>query len=133
MKELYNALKELFEKSGFNVAPYAENTFFDEERTAIISLNETNEIEPLFGIYETTFKIAFVNGETWEDNSSKLSDALCSCIPFDERPESMEGLPDNTPILKLLEPPEFSEIEVAIDDDNANVQSGVTVSIFWER
>lgn len=132
MKEFYNSLKTLFEKYGLKMANYGEYSFTNEERNAVVTLETMNEVEPLFGIYETTFQISFINGETWENNSALLSDALSSCIPVEDRPENID-LPDNTSILKILETPEFSDIETTFDDENGDETHSVSVSIFWEK
>ena len=133
MKELYNKLKLVFEQWGFDLAPYGENTFFNPDRTLILELKQAEVIEPLFCIFETTFTVSFVNGETWETNSAKLSDALTSCICPEDRAENMLDLPDNSTILKILEAPEFSEIGVEIDAEDAEEMSNVTVTIIWEE
>lgn len=130
MKKLYNTLRNYYESVGYNIAPFGEDSFDDGFRTLILSIDEVNPIEAGFDMYEATFTITFINGNTWEENSETLWNGLCSFIPWNERVDiTALSLPDNSDLMTLLDVPEFSNINVEHDADNAEEKHNVTISI----
>lgn len=76
---------------------------------------------------ETTVTFTFINGNTWEENSLELWEALTSFIPVGERIEELT-LPDNSDRLTILETPEYSDIITEQDENTGNTTSSVTVT-----
>lgn len=127
MNKLYNILKWAMEQKGWNVAPFAENTFDNGERTLEITIGELQPVQQGFDIMETTVTFTFINGNTWEENSLELWEALTSFIPVGERIEELT-LPDNSDRLTILETPEYSDIITEQDENTGNTTSSVTVT-----
>ena len=83
-------------------------------------------------MYEATFSVIFLNGSDWASNAAKLSDALMSFIPMEDRPdEECKQLPDNSDKMALLDVPEFGEIETIIDENTADEEHSVSVTIHY--
>lgn len=127
MNKLYNILKWAMEQKGWNVAPFAENTFDNGERTLEITIGELQPVQQGFDIMETTVTFTFINGNTWEENSLELWETLTSFIPVGERIEELT-LPDNSDRLTILETPEYSDIITEQDENTGNTTSSVTVT-----
>lgn len=93
---------------------------------------EQSQIQPQFAQYEATFNVAFLSGE-WANNASKLSDALMTFIPIEDRPnEECKELPDNSSLMTLLDIPQFSEILVEYNEDTAEEEHSVSVTIYYQ-
>ena len=132
MKKLYNALREVFIQSGYNVAQWGQDTIEPLDRTLRIEVVEQSQIQPQFAQYEATFNVVFLSGE-WANNASKLSDALMTFIPMEDRPnEECKELSDNSNIMTLLDIPQFSEILVEYNEDTAEEEHSVSVTIFYQ-
>lgn len=120
--------------NGFNVAPYGEHTFTNEERDIRITLISKTPLAPMFDMYSANFEVAFLNGENWAQNASKLSDALMSFIPMQDRPDQQaKDLPDNSNKLTLLDVPEFGQIQAVFDQDNGDQEYQVGVTIHYSN
>lgn len=131
MKNLYNTIREVLqEEAGFSIAPYCQNTFEDVDRTVRLEMGIKSQLSPSFDMYNATFTVCFMNGQDWASNAAKLSDALMTFIPLEDRPdEECRLLPDNSYRMQLLDVPEFSEIEVTIDENTADEEHSVEVTI----
>lgn len=130
MKKIYNALRSYYVSAGFNIAPFGEDSFDDGTRSFVLTIEEVKPLQAGFDMYEATFTVSFINGHTWEENSEALWQGLCSFIPLDERVDvSALNIAENTDILTLLELPEFTDISVEHDSDNAREIHNVTISI----
>lgn len=127
MNRLYNILKWAMEQKGWNVAPFAENTIDNGERTLEINIGELQPVQQGFDIMEATVTFTFINGNNWEENSLELWEALTSFIPISERIEALT-LPDNSDRLTILETPQFSDILTEQDENTGNTTSSVTVT-----
>lgn len=127
MNRLYNILKWAMEQKGWNVAPFAENTIDNGERTLEINIGELQPVQQGFDIMEATVTFTFINGNNWEENSLELWEALTSFIPVNERIEALT-LPDNSYRLTILETPQFSDILTEQDENTGNTTSSVTVT-----
>lgn len=127
MNKLYNILKWAMEQKGWNVAPFAENTFDNGERTLEITIGELQPVQQGFDIMEATITFTFINGNNWEENSLELWEALTSFIPVNERIEALT-LPDYSNRLTILETPQFSDIITEQDENTGNTTSSVTVT-----
>ena len=134
MKNLYNSLRDILIDNGFNVAPYGEHTFTNEDRDIRITLISKTPLAPCFDMYSASLEISFINGENWAENASKLSDALMSFIPMQDRPdEQSKTLPDNSDKLTLLDVPEFGEIQAVFDQDNGDQEYQVGVTLHYSN
>lgn len=127
MNRLYNILKWAMEQKGWNIAPFAENTIDNGERTLEINIGELQPVQQGFDIMEATVTFTFINGNNWEENSLELWEALTSFIPVNERIEALT-LPDNSYRLTILETPQFSDILTEQDENTGNTTSSVTVT-----
>lgn len=127
MNRLYNILKWAMEQKGWNIAPFAENTIDNGERTLEINIGELQPVQQGFDIMEATVTFTFINGNNWEENSLELWEALTSFIPISERIEALT-LPDNSERLTILETPQFSDILTEQDENTGNTTSSVTVT-----
>lgn len=127
MNKLYNILKWAMEQKGWNVAPFAENTFDNGERTLEITIGELQPVQQGFDIMEATITFTFINGNNWEENSLDLWEALTAFIPISERIEALT-LPDYSNRLTILETPQFSDILTEQDENTGNTTSSVTVT-----
>ena len=120
--------------NGFNVAPYGEHTFTEQDRDLRITLISKTPLAPMFDMYSANFEVAFLNGENWAENASKLSDALMSFIPMEDRPDQQaKALPDNSDKLTLLDVPEFGEIQAVFDQDNGDQEYQVGVTLHYSN
>lgn len=130
MKKLYNTLRDYYETVGFDIAPFGEDSTDDGSRTLILDIDEVKQIEAGFDMFEATFMVSFINGNTWADNSETLWQGLCSFIPVDERVDiTAINLPDNSDIMTLLDIPEFTNISAEHDATTAEEKHSVTISI----
>ena len=130
MKKLYNTLRDYYETVGFDIAPFGEDSTDDGSRTLVLDIEEVKQIEAGFDMFEATFIVSFINGNTWAENSEALWQGLCSFIPVDERVDiTAMNLPDNSDVLMLLDIPEFTNISVEHDEVNAEEKYSVTISI----
>jgi hypothetical protein len=131
MKYLYNTLTQVLRDFGYDVASWGLDEIQPEERTVKLELVEQNQIEPQFDMYEASFNIVFLNGD-WAENASKLSDALTTFLPMEDRvDEASKKLLDNSSKLTLLEAPQFSEISVEYNEDTAEEEHAVMVTIHY--
>jgi hypothetical protein len=131
MKKLYNILKQVLTEHGFNVANYGENSFRPDERTVAITINDMAQVEPSFNVIEATINLTFYEGE-WADNALKLSDALLTFIPKNDRPdEETKQLMDNSAMMTLLEVPSFTEVELDYDEETAEETQTLTFTIYF--
>lgn len=131
MKKLYTTLAEVLNECGYNVAEWGEDSFQTDERTLRLELVEQEQLAPQFDMYSATFTVVFLHGD-WADNACKLSDALMTLIPMEDRAdEESIKLPDNTNKLTLLEVPQFSEILTDYDSDTAEEEHSVSVTIHY--
>ena len=120
--------------NGFNVAPYGEHTFTNDDRDIRITLISKTPLAPCFDMYSANLEISFINGENWAQNASKLSDSLMSFIPMQDRPdEQSKALPDNSDKLTLLDVPEFGEIQAVFDQDNGDQEYQVGVTLHYSK
>lgn len=120
--------------NGFNVAPYGEHTFTNEQRSIRLTLLSKTPLAPCFDMYSANLEISFLNGENWAQNASKLSDALMSFIPMEDRPDQQaKDLPDNSHKLTLLDVPEFGQIQAVFDQDNGDQEYQVGVTIHYSN
>lgn len=132
MKKLYNTLTDVLTQFGFNMATWGEDTQEPDERTARIEVVEQAQLEPQFAMYSATFNVVFLHGD-WASNASNLSDALMTFIPLEDRPsEECKELADNSDKLTLLEVPQFSEILVEYNEDTAEEEHSVSVTIYYQ-
>lgn len=130
MKKLYNTLRDYYGTVGFDVAPFGEDSIDDGSRTLILEIDEVKQIEAGFDMFEATFIVSFINGNTWAENSEALWQGLCSFIPLDERVDDTAlNLPDNSDIMTLLDIPEFTNISAEHDSVTAEETHSVTISI----
>lgn len=130
MKKLYNTLRDYYETVGFDIAPFGEDSTDDGSRTLVLDIEEVKQIEAGFDMFEATFIVSFINGNTWAENSEVLWQGLCSFIPVDERVDiTAINIPDNSDVLMLLDIPEFTNISVEHDEVNAEEKYSVTISI----
>ena len=119
---------------GFNVAPYGEHSFTNEDRDIRITLINKTPLAPMFDMYSANLEVAFLNGANWAENASKLSDALMSFIPMQDRiQEEEKQLPDNSDKLTLLDVPEFGQIQAVFDQDNGDQEYQVAVTIHYSN
>lgn len=132
MKQLYKILRNVLVQFGYNVAEWGLDEERPQERTLKIELVQQSQVEPCFSVYQASFNIVFLNGD-WAENATNLSNALTTLIPMEDR-QDMESkrLSDNTSIISLLEPPQFSEISVQYNEDTAEEQHTVLVTIHYE-
>lgn len=132
MKKLYNTLTEVLNQYGFNFASWGEDEVQPTERTARLEVVEQLQIQPSFDIYQATFTVVFMVGD-WASNATNLSDALMTFIPMEDRPsEECKELSDNSNKLTLLEVPQFSEIQVEYNEDTAEEEHSVSVTIYYQ-
>lgn len=132
MKKLYDTLKQVLEQVGYNIASWGADEFETDERSLRLEVVEQSQIEPSFCQYSATFTVTFLNGD-WAENATLLSNSLMSLIPVDERPNTeCEELPDNTHLMTLLEVPQFSDIICEYNEDTAEEEHSVTVTIFYQ-
>lgn len=132
MKKLYTTLTDVLNQFGFNMATWGEDTQEPDERTARIEVVEQQQLEPQFAMYSATFNVVFLHGD-WATNASNLSDALMTFIPMEDRPsEECKELADNSDKLTLLEVPHFSEIIVEYNEDTAEEEHSVSVTIYYQ-
>lgn len=130
MKKLYNTLRNYYESVGFDIAPFGEDSFDEGQRTLVMTIGDVKPLQAGFDMYEATLTISFINGNTWNENSEVLWQGLCSFIPKEERiDEASTDLPDNSEMMTLLDVPEFTDIYVEHDEDNAEEKHNVTISI----
>lgn len=131
MKKLYETLTEVLIQRGFDVATWGEDEEQPESRTLRLEVIEQAQIAPSFDMFEATFTVVFLQGD-WATNAANLSDALTTLIPVEDRPDAeSRSLPDNSDKLTLLDIPQFSEITVEYNEDTAEEEHSVMVSIHY--
>lgn len=130
MNKLYNKLQSVLGQMGWSIAPFCENTFDDGDRTLNIEITDLHPIQAGFQTMEATITFTFLNGNSWEENSVKLWESLCSFIPLEDRIEEY-FIPDNSNELTLLDIPEYNEIVTEQDEDTGTTSSSVTVTIIF--
>lgn len=132
MKKLYNALKEILIQSGYNVAEWGADELEPDERTLRLEVIEQEQLHPSFSQYSATFTVVFLVGD-WAENAAKLSDALMTFIPMEDRQDNESiKLPDNSTTLTLLEVPQFSEISCEYNEETAEEEHSVSVTIYYQ-
>jgi hypothetical protein len=132
MKKFYNILRSVFNENGYNVAPWGEDTYENEDRSIRIELLEQSEVEPLFSVYNISMTVTFIKGD-WAENAAKLSDILTTFIPRDDRPDAeSKTLPDNSHMVTILEAPQYADITYDIDEDTADEEHSVLVTLFYQ-
>jgi hypothetical protein len=131
MKKLYNILTEVLRTKGFNITTWGDNTLIDDERTLALTIKEMSQIQPQFDTLQATITITFFSGD-WAENAINLSDAITTFIPIEDRVDAeSKSLPDNSDKLTLLEVPLFEEIEIDIDDETAEEQQTLNMTIHF--
>ena len=132
MKKLYTTLTQVLKESGYNMATWGEDEVQPEERTLRLELVEQSQLAPEFDMYTATFNVVFLQGD-WAENAAKLSDALMTFIPMEDRQDNESRmLPDNTTKLTLLEVPQFSDIMCEYDEETAEEEHLVSVTINYQ-
>lgn len=134
MKDFYNKLKIVLEKEGeFVIADYAENCIETFDKLLILAVGEIRPIEPSFCQYEADFTATFINCDDWADCAVRLSNALTTLIPMEDRAdEQSKKLNDNTEILTLLDTPQFTELDSSIDPENGEETYTVNVTVNFQ-
>ena len=132
MKKLYTTLTEVLKESGYNMATWGEDEVQPDERTLRLELVEQSQLAPEFDMYSATFNVVFLHGD-WAENAAMLSDALMTFIPMEDRQDKESRmLPDNTTKLTLLEVPQFSDIMCEYNEDTAEEEHIVSVTINYQ-
>ena len=132
MKKLYTTLTEVLKASGYNMATWGEDEVQPEERTLRLELVEQSQLAPEFDMYSATFNVVFLQGD-WAENAAKLSDTLMTFIPMEDRQDKESRmLADNTTKLTLLEVPQFSDIMCEYNEDTAEEEHIVSVTINYQ-
>ena len=132
MKKLYTTLTEVLIECGYNMATWGEDQEQPEERTLRLELVEQSQLAPQFDMYSATFNVVFLHGD-WAENAAKLSDALMTFIPMEDRQDKeSKMLADNSTKLTLLEVPQFSDIMTEYNEDTAEEEHLVSVTINYQ-
>ena len=132
MKKLYTTLTDILKGSGYNVADWGEDTLEPDERTLRLEVVEQEQLAASFDMYSATFTVTFLQGD-WAENAVKLSDALMTFIPMEDRQDNeSKNLPDNSTKLTLLEVPQFSDILCEYDSETAEEEHSVSVTIYYQ-
>lgn len=132
MKELYTRLTEILRKWGYSIAEWGEDELEPIDRTLRLEIVEQNQLAPSFNMWEATFNVVFLSGE-WSENASNLSNAMLSLIPEEDRHQSREmtNIRDFSDILTLLDIPQFSDVTVEYNEETAEEEQSVTVTIYY--
>lgn len=120
MKDLYTRLTQILRKWGYSIAEWGEDELEPIDRTLRLEIVEQNQLAPSFNMWEATFNIVFLSGD-WSENASKLSNALLSLMPLEDREQigDLTELRDFSEILTLLDIPQFSDVLVEYNEDTA--------------
>lgn len=132
MKKLYTTLTDILIQSGYNVAEWGTDELEPDERTLRLEVVEQEQLAASFDMYSATFTVTFLSGD-WAENAAKLSDALMTFIPMEDRQDKdSKQLPDNSTKLTLLEVPQFSDIISEYDTETAEEEHSVSVTIYYQ-
>lgn len=120
MKDLYTRLTQILRKWGYSIADWGEDETEPFDRNLRLEIVEQNQLAASFNMWQATFNVVFLSGD-WSENASKLSNALLSLMPLEDREQigDLTESRDFSEILTLLDIPQFSDVLVEYNEDTA--------------